>query len=56
VDHAAIGQAELRAEPLRAPAAGEALVRTLFSGLSRGTERLVFNGVPPANMTGCARR
>jgi len=40
-------QAELRSERLRAPKAGEALVRTLWSGLSRGTERLVFNGMVP---------
>jgi threonine dehydrogenase-like Zn-dependent dehydrogenase len=39
---------EIRAEPLPAPAANEALVRTLFSGISRGTETLVFKGkVPP---------
>jgi len=34
----------LRAAPLQRPKPGEALVRTLFSGISRGTERLVFNG------------
>jgi threonine dehydrogenase-like Zn-dependent dehydrogenase len=40
---------EIRAEPLPAPAADEALVRTLFSGISRGTETLVFKGrVPPS--------
>jgi threonine dehydrogenase-like Zn-dependent dehydrogenase len=38
------GAAELRAAPLPRPKPGEALVRTLFSGISRGTERLVFNG------------
>ena len=38
------GVAELRAAPLPRPQPGEALVRTLFSGISRGTERLVFNG------------
>jgi len=38
------GVAELRPSPLPAPQPGEALVRTLFSGISRGTERLVFNG------------
>jgi 2-desacetyl-2-hydroxyethyl bacteriochlorophyllide A dehydrogenase len=37
----------LREEPLRAPAEGEALVRTLFSAVSRGTERLVFEGRVP---------
>ncbi|MCX2724251.1 hypothetical protein [Roseibium salinum] len=30
-----------------APQAGEVLVRTLFSGISRGTERLVFRGEVP---------
>ena len=38
------GTVELRAAPLPRPQPGEALVRTLFSGISRGTERLVFNG------------
>jgi threonine dehydrogenase-like Zn-dependent dehydrogenase len=38
------GVAELRPAPLPRPQPGEALVRSLFSGISRGTERLVFNG------------
>lgn len=38
------GVVEVKPAPLRLPAPGEALVRTLFSGISRGTERLVFNG------------
>lgn len=42
-----IGQAELRAEPAVAPGEGEVLVTTLWSGLSRGTERLVFQGQVP---------
>jgi len=41
------GRVALRAETLRAPAEGEALVRTLFSGVSRGTERLVLEGRVP---------
>jgi len=41
------GRGEIRAEPLRAPAANEALVRTLYSGISRGTEALVFKGRVP---------
>src|SRR5688572_17209793 len=41
------GRGEIRAEPLRAPVAGEALVRTLFTGVSRGTEALVFKGKVP---------
>ena len=39
---------ELRAEALPPPGQGEVLVRTLYSGISRGTESLVFHGrVPP---------
>lgn len=42
-------RAELRKEPLRPLGAGEVHVRTLYSGISRGTERLVFEGrVPPS--------
>jgi threonine dehydrogenase-like Zn-dependent dehydrogenase len=41
------GRGEIRTEPLRAPAAGEARVRTLFTGVSRGTEALVFKGKVP---------
>lgn len=38
------GVVELRAAPLGLPGAGEAIVRTLFSSVSRGTERLILNG------------
>jgi threonine dehydrogenase-like Zn-dependent dehydrogenase len=38
------GRAELREAALPDPRPGEALVRTLWSGLSRGSERLVFEG------------
>lgn len=42
------GVGELRAVPAMAPGDGDVLVRTLFSGVSRGTETLVFGGrVPP---------
>lgn len=41
------GQAELRTEPLPEPGAGEVLVRTAFSGISRGTESLVLRGGVP---------
>ncbi|MEV6929857.1 zinc-binding alcohol dehydrogenase [Dactylosporangium sp. NPDC051485] len=42
------GQGEIRPEPLRRPGEGEVLVRALYSGVSRGTETLVFAGkVPP---------
>ena len=43
------GCGELRAESLPAPESGQILVRTLYSGISRGTEALVFRGeVPPS--------
>ena len=42
--YAGKGAVELREAPLPALAPGEARVRTLFSGISRGTERLVFKG------------
>jgi hypothetical protein len=43
------GQSEIRAEKLAAPSAGEVSVRALYSGISRGTETLVFEGrVPPS--------
>jgi threonine dehydrogenase-like Zn-dependent dehydrogenase len=46
---AAPGRGEIRQEPLPPAAAGEVLVRTLYSGISRGTEALVFRGrVPPS--------
>lgn len=41
------GVAELRPSPLAPPRPGEARVRTLFSGVSRGTERLVSRGEVP---------
>ena len=42
------GAGEIRTVPLPAPGPGEVLVRTRFSGVSRGTETLVFRGeVPP---------
>lgn len=41
------GQGELRAEPLPEARPGQALVRTLASGISRGTESLVFHGRVP---------
>ncbi len=43
------GVGELRRETLTPPRTDEVLVRTLFSGISRGTESLVFRGaVPPS--------
>jgi threonine dehydrogenase-like Zn-dependent dehydrogenase len=44
---AAAGRGELRREALPTPSAQEASVRTLFSGVSRGTESLVFGGRVP---------
>jgi 2-desacetyl-2-hydroxyethyl bacteriochlorophyllide A dehydrogenase len=46
---AAPGRGELRTEPLREPAPDEVEVRTLYSGISRGTEALVFQGRVPAS-------
>jgi NADPH:quinone reductase-like Zn-dependent oxidoreductase len=43
------GQAQLRAEALVAPAPGEVQVRALISGVSRGTESLVFHGRVPSS-------
>ncbi|HET6522394.1 MAG TPA: zinc-binding alcohol dehydrogenase, partial [Geminicoccaceae bacterium] len=43
------GRGELRAEPLRPPGPDEVLVEAVASGVSRGTEGLVFRGlVPPS--------
>jgi hypothetical protein len=46
---AAPGRGEIRAEALPSPAVDDVLVRTLFSGVSRGTEALVFQGRVPAS-------
>lgn len=43
------GKSELRSIVLPEPGPGEVLVRTLFSGVSRGTETLVFRGGVPEN-------
>lgn len=40
---------ELRTLPLPPPKEGEVQVRTLYSGISRGTETLVFSGNVPAS-------
>jgi threonine dehydrogenase-like Zn-dependent dehydrogenase len=42
-------KAALRDEPLPAPGPGEAIVRALWSGVSRGTERLVFQALVPSS-------
>lgn len=46
---------ELRTEPEREPAPGEARVRTLYSGVSRGTETLVHTGGVPAEVADLMR-
>ncbi len=46
---AAPGRGEIRSEPLDAPGPDEVLVRALRSGISRGTETLVFRGEVPAD-------
>lgn len=43
----AAGSCQLRTELLPKPSANEVVVRTLFSGISRGTEKLVFAGKVP---------
>lgn len=43
------GRAELRLETLPEPSAGQVRVRTLHSGISRGTETLVYRGEVPAS-------
>ena len=46
---AAPGQGEIRSETLPARSEGDVVVRALYSGISRGTEALVFGGrVPPS--------
>src|ERR1700752_2061519 len=46
---AAPGRGEIRAQRLRPMEMGELLIRALASGISRGTETLVFRGeVPPS--------
>jgi NADPH:quinone reductase-like Zn-dependent oxidoreductase len=46
-------QGELRAESLAPPGPGQARVRTLYTGISRGTEALVLRGeVPPSEYAG----
>ena len=46
---AAPGRGEIRSESLFAPSRGDVLVRALYSGISRGTESLVFSGRVPVS-------
>jgi threonine dehydrogenase-like Zn-dependent dehydrogenase len=48
--HTAPRWVEIRELPAPRPAAGEVLVRTLSSGISGGTERLVYRGEIPAGL------
>jgi 2-desacetyl-2-hydroxyethyl bacteriochlorophyllide A dehydrogenase len=49
------GFGEIRSADLPDPGAGEVLVRTLFSGVSRGTESLVFAGGVPESQYAAMR-
>jgi NADPH:quinone reductase-like Zn-dependent oxidoreductase len=49
------GKGEIRSERVPAPARDEVLVRTLHSGVSRGTETLVFAGRVPESQWGAMR-
>jgi threonine dehydrogenase-like Zn-dependent dehydrogenase len=49
------GVGEIRPAPLEEPGPGEVLVRTLRSGVSRGTEALVFRGGVPASQYAAMR-
>jgi len=44
------GRGEIRAESVPDPGPGEVLVRTTYSGISRGTETLVFRGGVPSGL------
>src|SRR5215469_1873481 len=48
--HTAPRRVEIRELPTPRPAAGEVLVHTVCSGISGGTERLVYRGEVPADM------
>ncbi len=47
--YVAPGKVALQTEPIDRPGLGEALVRSLYSGVSRGTERLVLAGEVPGS-------
>ncbi|MFV0280195.1 MAG: zinc-dependent alcohol dehydrogenase [Rhodoblastus sp.] len=53
--HVAPGRAELRAQELARPAENEIVAKTLYSAISRGTERLIFNGQAPESEYGAMR-
>ncbi|MFE1444560.1 NAD(P)-dependent oxidoreductase [Streptomyces sp. NPDC058739] len=49
------GEGEIREVPVPEPAEGEVLVRSLYSGISRGTETLVFRGGVPRSQYAAMR-
>lgn len=49
------GEGEIRSAKLAAPGTDEVLVRTRYSGISRGTETLVFQGGVPASQYAAMR-
>ncbi|OSC56443.1 dehydrogenase, partial [Streptomyces sp. 4F] len=49
------GRGVIREVRLPEPGAGDVLVRTLFSGVSRGTETLVFRGRVPESQYAAMR-
>jgi threonine dehydrogenase-like Zn-dependent dehydrogenase len=49
------GAGEIRSMTLPEPGPDEVLIRTLYSGISRGTETLVFRGEVPASQHGVMR-
>ncbi|NNN32010.1 dehydrogenase [Streptomyces sp. S3(2020)] len=49
------GEGEIREVTLPAPSEGEVLVRALYSGVSRGTETLVFRGQVPESQHAAMR-
>ncbi|MEU9509759.1 dehydrogenase [Micromonospora sp. NPDC048170] len=49
------GEGEIRSVPLAVPGPGEVLVRSRYSGVSRGTETLVFAGRVPADQHAAMR-
>ncbi|WP_027645031.1 zinc-dependent alcohol dehydrogenase [Salinispora oceanensis] len=49
------GRGEIRSVPVATPDAGEVLVRTRYSGVSRGTETLVFTGGVPSGQYSAMR-
>lgn len=49
------GRGEIRSTTLGEPAAADVLVRTLHTGISRGTESVVFRGAVPADQRAAMR-